>query len=165
MMPLENRDAVALINFALAQVVERGSARNLHSLLGSKTRIAGKTGTTNERRDSWFVGYTRDRVAAVWVGRDDNRPAQVTGSNAALWVWAEFFRYVPRLAVDLGMPDGAGYLWVDVLQYAQTDPSCPGAVQIPFINGTEPQATTKCLNKLNRKNGKSLWEKWFKGND
>lgn len=165
MMPLENRDAVALINFALAQVVERGTARLLHSLLGSETVIAGKTGTTNERRDSWFVGYTRDRVAAVWVGRDDNRPAKVTGSNAALRVWAEFFRHVPLLAVDLGMPDGAGYLWVDVPQYAQTGPSCPGAVQIPFINGSEPQATTKCLQKLNRKNRKSLWEKWFKGND
>jgi penicillin-binding protein 1B len=165
LMPLEHRDAVALLNFALTRVVEQGTARSLHGLLGNDTLIAGKTGTTNERRDSWFVGYTRDRVAVSWVGRDDNRPAGVTGSNAAMRVWAGLFRHLPVEAVDLRMPDGANFVWVDKQQQALTDPSCPGAVQIPFIEGTEPQTGTKCLEKQDSKNRKSLWRKWFDSKD
>jgi penicillin-binding protein 1B len=165
LMPLENRDAVALLNFVLTRVVEQGTARNLHPLLGSDTLIAGKTGTTNERRDSWFVGYTRDRVAVAWVGMDDNRPAGVTGANAAMRLWARLFRNLPLKAVDLRMPDGANFVWVNKEQQALTGPSCPGAVQIPFIEGTEPESSTKCLEKLDRGNKKSLWRKWFEGND
>jgi penicillin-binding protein 1B len=160
-MPLENREAIALLNFALTRVVEEGTAQALHGLLGSNTVIAGKTGTTNERRDSWFVGYTRDRVAVSWVGLDDNRPAGVTGSNAAMRVWAGLFRSLPIEGLDLRMPDGANFVWVDEQQQALTDPSCPGAEQIPFIEGTEPQENTKCLKNQSRKNKESLWRKWF----
>lgn len=161
LMPLDNRDAVALLNFALTRVIERGTARKLPTMLGKDTMIAGKTGTTNERRDSWFVGYTRDHVAVSWVGRDDNRPAGVTGGNAAMRLWAGLFRHLPLEAVDLRMPDGANFVWVDIQQQALTGPSCPGAVQIPFIAGTEPKLRTKCLQKQGSKNRKSLWRKWF----
>ncbi len=163
--PLEHREAVALLNFALTQVVEQGTARNLHGLLGNNTLIAGKTGTSNERRDSWFVGYTRERVAVSWVGRDDNRPAAVTGGNAAMRIWAGLFQHLPFDAVDLRMPDGANFVWVDKQQQALTGPTCPRAVQIPFIEGTEPKATTKCLEKQLDKNRKSLWRKWFEDKD
>ena len=165
LMPLEQREAVAVLNFAMTQVVEQGTARNLHDLLGNDTLIAGKTGTTNERRDSWFVGYTRDRVAVAWVGRDDNKPAGVTGSNAAMRVWAALFRQLPIFAIDLRMPDGVNFVWVDMQQNALTDPSCPTAVQLPFIDGSEPESTTACLDKLDRKNRKSLWRKWFESDD
>ena len=185
LMPLDNREAVVLLNFALTEVVEQGTARRLHGLLGNDTLIAGKTGTTNERRDSWFVGYTQDRVAVSWVGLDDNRPAGVTGSNAAMRVWAGLFRYLPLEAVDLRMPEGANFVWVDKQQQALTAPSCPEAVQIPFINGTEPRVSTKCLRKrgiggrdlakqdmdkqeLEKQDGKkkkSFWRKWFERKD
>jgi len=160
-MPLENRDAVALLNFALTRVVEEGTARQLHQLLGNDAVIAGKTGTTNERRDSWFVGYTRDRVATAWVGRDDNRPAGVTGSNAAMRVWAGLFRHLPIEAVDLRVPDGANFVWVDTRHQALTDPSCGYAMQIPFIVGSEPRESTACLKSLDDKDRESLWRKWF----
>ena len=165
LMPLDQREAVAVLSFALTRVVEQGTARNLHKLLGNDVLVAGKTGTTNERRDSWFVGYTRNRVGVSWVGLDDNRPAGVTGSNAAMRIWAELFRQLPIEPVDLHMPEGAGFTWVDIQQQALTDPSCPGAVHIPFIKGSEPANKTACLKKLDRKNSKSLWRKWFEGND
>lgn len=165
LMPLEHRDAVALLNFVLTRVVEEGTASNLHTMLGSDTSIAGKTGTTNERRDSWFVGYSRDRLAVSWVGLDDNRPAGVTGSNAAMRVWARLFRQLSYEAVDLRMPDGANFVWVDKHEQALTDPTCEDAQQIPFIEGTEPKARTKCLKKLRRESNKSLWRKWFEDKD
>jgi len=165
LMPLDNREAIALLNFAMTRVVREGTANKLNELTGNNELIAGKTGTTNERRDSWFVGYTRDRVAVTWVGRDDNKPAAVTGSNAAMRVWASLFKQLPESAVDLRMPDGANFVWVDKRQNALTDPSCQGAVQIPFIDGTEPTTTTACLDQLGGKSKKSLWRKWFEGND
>ena len=155
----------SLLNFALTEVVERGTARTLNGLLNRDTIIAGKTGTTNERRDSWFVGYTQQRVAAVWVGLDDNRPAGVTGGNAAMRVWADLFKNLPIKEVDLRMPDGANYIWVDPLQYKLTGPDCDNAIQVPFIDGTEPQEQTRCLKNLSRKNDKSFWSKFTNDND
>lgn len=164
LMPLEHREAVAVLNFALTRVVAQGTAKNLNGLLGHNVLIAGKTGTTNERRDSWFVGYNRDRVGVTWVGRDDNKPASVTGSNAAMRVWAGLFKQLPASSVDLRMPDGANFVWVDQQNNALTDPSCPGASQVPFIEGTEPVSTTACLDTLGGQNRKSLWRKWFENN-
>jgi penicillin-binding protein 1B len=161
LMPLARREAVAVLNYALTQVVERGTARDLPGLLGSDVTIAGKTGTTNEQRDSWFVGYTRDRVAVTWVGNDDNSPAGVTGANAAMPLWAELFRGLPLKPVDLDMPEGAYWVWVSPELDALSDPSCRDAVQMPFIEGTEPMSETPCLARLERRQKNSSWRNWF----
>ena len=161
LMPLPRRDAVAVLNYALTQVIEKGTARALPGLLGSNVTIAGKTGTTNERRDSWFVGYTRDRVAVSWVGKDDNSPAGVTGGNAAMRLWAELFKQLPIKPVNLDMPEGAYWTWVDPELNALSDKSCAGAEQLPFIEGTEPRSETPCLARLDRDDRKSLWRKFF----
>ncbi len=161
MLAQERRDAVAVLNYALTQVVEGGTARDLTTLLGRAERVAGKTGTTNDRRDSWFVGYTRNRVAVTWVGLDDNRPAGVTGSNAAMRLWAGLFRALPAQDVGLDMPEGAYWLWVDPQLSALSDPSCPGAVQLPFVAGTEPESVSPCRARLGREEKKSIWRKWF----
>ena len=161
LLPLERRDAVAVLNYALTRVVADGTARGLPGLLGSEVTVAGKTGTTNERRDSWFVGYTRNRVAVAWVGLDDNRPAGVTGSNAAMRVWARLFRSLPLEPVSLDMPDGAYWMWVDPESNTLSDASCRGAVQMPFVAGSEPDTESACLVRLERKEKKSFWRKWF----
>jgi penicillin-binding protein 1B len=160
LMPQPNREAIGVLNYALTQVVERGTAKALPGLLGSEVTVAGKTGTTNDRRDSWFVGYTRDRIGVVWVGRDDNQPARVTGSNAAMRVWARLFRELPLEPVDLRMPDGAYWLWVDRDDASVTGENCPGAVQIPFVSGSEPERISACLAALNEQDDESFWKKW-----
>jgi penicillin-binding protein 1B len=161
LMPLPRRDAVAVLNYALTQVVESGTAQELPGLLGSRVLVAGKTGTTNERRDSWFVGYTRDRLAVTWVGHDDNRPAGVTGSNAAMRLWARLFRQLPIREVNLDMPEGAYWAWVEPELGALSDPECAGAVQLPFVAGSEPQSESPCLTRMEKGETKSFWRKWF----
>ena len=161
LLPQPNREAIGVLNYALTQVVETGTARALPGLLGEDTLIAGKTGTTNDRRDSWFVGYTRDRIGVVWVGRDDNQPAGVTGSNAAMRVWARLFRELPLEPVDLRMPDGAFWLWVDRADHSVTAETCPGAIQVPFVSGSEPTRVSDCLAVLNEKDDDPFWKKWF----
>ncbi len=161
LMPQAHREAIGVLNYALTQVVEKGTARALPGLLGESIVIAGKTGTTNDRRDSWFVGYTRDLVGVAWVGLDNNRPAGVTGSNAAMRVWARVFRELPLEAVDLRMPDGAFWMWVDGETGLLTHENCPNAIQIPFVNGSEPKASSSCLAELDEKDDESFWRKWF----
>jgi penicillin-binding protein 1B len=161
MLPQPRREAISVLNYALTEVVEQGTAAALPGLLGSTATVAGKTGTTNDRRDSWFVGYTRNRVAAAWVGLDDNRPAGVTGSNAAMQLWAGLFRRLPLEPVDLRMPDGAFWLWVDAFSGELSAESCPGAVQMPFVDGSEPRVASDCLAAQREEDKESIWSKLF----
>jgi penicillin-binding protein 1B len=159
--PLERRDAVAVLNYGMTRVVTEGTAAGLPALLGSDAVVAGKTGTTNDARDSWFVGYTQDLLGVVWVGLDDNRPAGVSGSNAAMPVWASLFRRLPLVSLSLDMPDGAQWLWVDPAAGALLDQACPGAVQIPFVSGSEPTRTINCRSQEHAEDQPSFWRKWF----
>lgn len=161
LLPQAHREAIGVLNYALTQVVAQGTARALPGLLGENTVIAGKTGTTNDRRDSWFVGYTRDRIGVVWVGQDNNQPAGVTGSNAAMRVWARLFKTLPLEPVDLRMPDGAFWLWVDASDGRLSAETCPGAIQVPYVSGSEPQQVSDCLRAINEDGDESFWRKWF----
>lgn len=80
-----------LIDHALSQVTQTGTARSLTWRLSNK-QLAGKTGTTNEQRDSWFVGYDNQNVVTTWVGRDDNKATPLTGSSGALILFADFMK-------------------------------------------------------------------------
>jgi penicillin-binding protein 1B len=82
-----------LITSLLEGVVERGTGRVLKRL-GIDFKCAGKTGTTNEFRDSWFVGYTTDLLTLVWVGYDDNSPTGLIGAQGAAGIWAQFMNLV-----------------------------------------------------------------------
>ncbi|MCW8889183.1 MAG: penicillin-binding protein 1B, partial [Sedimenticola sp.] len=89
--PLTVRQAVPsgpvyLLNRNLQEVVRNGTAKRLASYVDNTLNVAGKTGTTDKLRDSWFAGFSGDKVAVVWVGRDDNKPAGLTGSTGALQV-------------------------------------------------------------------------------
>jgi penicillin-binding protein 1B len=87
--PVVSADAAYLTQWAMRKVVEQGTATWLKQRLPAGLTVAGKTGTTNDMRDSWFAGFSGDRVAVVWVGRDDNKPMGLSGSSGALRVWGD----------------------------------------------------------------------------
>jgi penicillin-binding protein 1B len=78
----------------LESVVSEGTARSLKNQ-GISWPVAGKTGTTNDFRDAWFVGYTPDILTLVWVGFDNGDPIMATGSSAALPIWADLMKSIP----------------------------------------------------------------------
>lgn len=84
-----------IINSMLKSVVEEGTARSLLSS-GMTYPIYGKTGTTNDSRDAWFVGYTPDILALVWVGSDDAKSIHASGARAALPIWADLISSLPQ---------------------------------------------------------------------
>ena len=89
--PVIDEGVAFLVTSILEGVVERGTGARLRRD-GLRDPVAGKSGTTNGRRDSWFVGYAPERVALVWVGYDDATPTKLSGSRGALPIWGRFMQ-------------------------------------------------------------------------
>ncbi len=131
-------ERVFLLNTALQHVVSEGTSQPLSRYLPASHGVAGKTGTTNNLRDSWFAGFTGDRLAVVWVGRDDNKPAGVTGAAAALPVWGEIMRGLQAQKLELTEPEGIAWVRISRQSSASTGSLGQDSVSLPFIAGTEP---------------------------
>lgn len=135
---------IHLIQYALQEVAREGTARSLYQRLPSSLNAAGKTGTSNDQRDSWFAGYTGNRLAVVWVGRDDNERLPFTAAGGALPVWTEFMvqeRPAPLMATRPGRIE---YVWIDEETGLRSDPLCQGSRQLPFIVDTAPRQSVDC---------------------
>ena len=87
-----NQDHIDTINWALHQITIQGTARQLTTTFQLPGPLFGKTGTTNQGKDSWFAGFNHRYLATVWVGRDDNQPTPYSGSNGALLLWGHLFK-------------------------------------------------------------------------
>lgn len=144
--PIRDREALALLDFALRHAVTDGTASSLSWRMPQDPGIRGKTGTTNDRRDAWFVGYTSDWLGVVWVGRDDNQPAGIGGGTGAIPVWAELFRHLPASGHQRTWPDGIEWYWVDWPAPRLSAEDCPGARALPFAAGSQPSDLSPCLN-------------------
>ncbi|MFZ5787064.1 MAG: penicillin-binding transpeptidase domain-containing protein, partial [Acidobacteriota bacterium] len=132
--------AAFLVNDVLTGVVERGTGQGVRAW-GLDDPVAGKTGTSNDRRDAWFCGASPERVTVVWVGRDDDRPAGVSGARAALPVWARFSVAVrpPGGYSPFPIPDGIVEAVIDPRTGKLATDRCPEAAGEKFIAGTEPR--------------------------
>ena len=98
--------AAYLTTWAMRRVVTEGTAKWLGGRLPKGVTMAGKTGTTDDKRDSWFAGFSGDKVAVVWVGRDDYKPMGLAGGQGALPVWAEFMLDMPHEPLVTTPPEG-----------------------------------------------------------
>ena len=130
--------AVAFVLHSLMRgVVMRGTAASLNQAgLGY---VAGKTGTTSNYRDAWFVGYAPDLLTAVWVGFDDGTPLRMSSGEAAVPLWAEYMKRAPHSHADLRAPGGVVVMDVDAATGRVWQPSCgPGITEV-FLAGTEPR--------------------------
>ncbi len=96
-----DQQAAWLTTYAMKRGVMEGTGRYLNSQFGWAA-LAGKTGTSNDSRDSWFVGVDGREVTTIWLGRDDNKPTKLTGSSGALRVYAEYLKH--RIPEKLLLP-------------------------------------------------------------
>tara|TARA_R110000868_G_scaffold82813_5_gene233720 strand:+ start:13070 stop:15337 length:2268 start_codon:yes stop_codon:yes gene_type:complete len=136
--------AIYLLQNAMQRTMSEGTGSSVYSQLPRSLALAGKTGTSNDSRDSWFAGFSQDVLAVVWLGRDDNGPTPLTGATGALQVWTDFMRQADPLPLDMPVPDNVVLAWVDASSGQGTDPSCPNAVQMPYIRGSQPVAGPAC---------------------
>jgi penicillin-binding protein 1B len=130
-----------VVTSLLEGVINVGTAASARAA-GVPGAVAGKTGTTNEGRDAWFVGYSPNLLALVWVGFDDGTPAGLSGAEGALPIWSDFMRQ----ALDIypggafSEPAGVTHAKVDVTTGRRATAFCPLVATEVFLAGTEPPA-------------------------
>ncbi len=146
--------SIHLLHYALREVVREGTGRSVYRYLGKDFDVAGKTGTTNDGRDSWFAGFSGDLLAVTWIGRDDNGGTGLTGGSGALKVWAHFMARASQRSLGYRMPDGIETHWVDGRNGHLTGEGCPESRLLPFIAGSQPRERTDCSP---RKSGIKGW--------
>jgi penicillin-binding protein 1B len=134
-----------LINTAMRFVMREGTGRSVYQSLPDSVDVAGKTGTTDDLRDSWFAGFTGDRLGVVWIGRDDNKSTGLTGSSGALRVWRDLFKQFNNSSWVQPAVEDIDYLWIDPETGLLADSDCRDAVQLPFITGSGPVQHAPCV--------------------
>lgn len=149
-----------LLQFMMREVMQEGTGKSALSLLPAGLHVAGKTGTTNDQRDSWFAGMTGDYLAVTWVGRDDNEATRLTGATGSLRLWAEAMRRIPQRPFAPIKPEGVEYYWVMDGKSLRTDEGCDGASYLPYLEKYAPEQSQSCLNGFRRIGNwvKSLFE-------
>jgi len=138
--PAVSAQTAFLVTTLLQGVVDYGTARSMRSL-GLADPVAGKTGTSNSRRDNWFVGYAPERATVVWVGFDDDSPTPFSGSKAALPVWTKFMLAVrPAEGYSrFAPPDGIRVVLIDPVSGELATERCPEVLSEAFPSARVPQ--------------------------
>ncbi|MGD9188286.1 MAG: penicillin-binding protein 1B [Desulfobacteraceae bacterium] len=157
-----NPASLYLLTMALQDVVREGTGRGLAALLPADLQVAGKTGTTDEFRDSWFAGFTGDRLAVVWVGRDDDKPTGLTGAAGAMAIWGDMMARLDPEPLILPQPDGIERVWIDPASGLLSDSGCPDAVELPFVAGSAPTDSAACGPRSVGKSFKNWFERLFR---
>ena len=132
-----------LVTYAMQQVTQSGTAHAVAEQGLGQLHAAGKTGTSDSQRDSWFAGFTGSHLAVVWVGRDDNKQTGLYGATGALQVWMALLRKLPSAPLALSQ-EGLDMAWVNPQSGARTDQQCPNARQLPFMAGFVPAESDSC---------------------
>lgn len=141
-------ETAALVRFALTRVVSQGTARAVRQSLPAVQPLAGKTGTSNDNRDSWFAGFGNNRLGVVWVGRDDNSATGLTGSSGALPVWSAIMQATALEPIGERLPDGLAWEWVDLRRGIAVPAQCPNAERIPVHRRSTLDRATQCVESL-----------------
>ncbi len=124
-----------LVNFLLTQVISQGTGRRLGKIMPEQLPMAGKTGTTNDLRDSWFAGFGDNLLAVVWIGRDDNSSTKLSGASGAMTVWSAFMKKTKSKKLDLLAPE-------DIKWLSPGRGDCQPLEAVPYIAGYLPEVKT-----------------------
>jgi membrane carboxypeptidase/penicillin-binding protein len=136
-----------LVTNMMRSVLNEGTGAGARAA-GFALDAAGKSGTTNDLRDAWFVGFTPELLTVVWVGLDDNTPVGLSGSQAALPIWTAFMKraLAGHRNVSFAVPDGVTLVDIDKETGGRAGPFCESIANEAFLVGTEPQ--TLCYTHL-----------------
>ncbi len=140
---LASEDAVYVLTNVMQGVIERGTGQVIRRL-GFTGTAAGKTGTSNDQRDSWFVGFTPGMAVGAWVGFDNNDQTGLTGASGAARIWTEYMKCAQPLLGDQPFvpPPGVHFVDVDASTGTRITEDCPAyeTIREVFVRGTEPEA-------------------------
>lgn len=138
-------ETMYLLEYAMQGVFDRGTARTAQRALDRNLPLAGKTGTTNDERDSWFAGYGDDLLGVVWLGHDDNRDTGLTGATGALRVWTDIMVRLDIQPRNTQTPPGIEWREISPQPALRVgDRDCRTTARVPFRAGTQPDPVNDC---------------------
>jgi penicillin-binding protein 1B len=132
-------DTTFLVTNMMRSVINEGTGAGARAA-GFTLDAAGKSGTTNDLRDAWFVGFTPELLTVVWVGLDDNQPLGLSGTQAALPIWTTFMMRAlgGRANIPFEAPEGISFVDIDRDTGKVAAPGCPRIFHESFTAGTAP---------------------------
>lgn len=138
-----NQAQIIQVQRAMIGVVEEGTAKYLDTRFKGQS-LAGKTGTTNDTRDSWFSGFSSQLLAVVWLGNDDNKPVNLTGSSGALRVWADIMAQQKFKPFRISRDAALEWRYINRKNGGLTKQHCNNSVLLPFIKSQVPSKRSAC---------------------
>lgn len=162
--PLETEQRFAseyvyLVNESLRLALRQGTGQSVGQHLPSNSLLAGKTGTTDDLRDSWFAGFGRDYSAVVWLGNDDNAVTGLTGATGALTVWADIMRQIEMSEGPAILPVNVETAVIDAETGLLAGSNCQQSYELPFIEGTAPVKSAPCAGGAVKRSVENLLDK------
>ena len=161
--------ATYLTNYALHKVTVDGTARRIRQLY-PQTNMAGKTGTTDDYRDSWFAGFDRNILVTTWMGNDDNNKTGLTGASGALSAFTAYQQLQEPKSLSRRFPEGLGIAHFNPTTGEVMVPGCKNAMSVPAILDVLPPARVDCSGKVaapkpppKEEKKRSWWERIFGG--
>lgn len=135
-------EASYLTKYAMQKVTREGTAKRLKQHFPT-IQLAGKTGSTNNLRDSWFAGFDQNTVTVTWVGRDDNKPTKLTGSVGALELYIRYLKRLNPESIATERPDSIEWAFVSTKTGKQTAPGCGEVIKLP-VRASEFERKPRC---------------------
>lgn len=136
--------SVRIINSALHEVTRQGTAHSLRWRLPKGLKVAGKTGTTNDTRDSWFAGFSGEHLIVTWLGTDDNESTGLTGASGALPIWSEIMKQIRTRPFEFEFDDELDYHYVEAKKGLLVSDDCATAAYLAFRKNNAPNEDGSC---------------------
>ena len=139
-----NIDSVMIINTILNNVTIEGTAKRITEVFPANFVAAGKTGTTDDLRDSWFAGFTGQHLAVSWLGADENKPTGLTGASGALKIWSGIMKNIQTQPIVFNSTDNVEYIAINPVSNKRIDASCANAVFLGVQRDAVPEQQRGC---------------------
>jgi len=149
-----------LTKYALNGVTKEGTAKSLR-WKNKGLVLAGKTGTTDDLRDSWYAGFDNNEATIVWLGRDDNRPVGLTGSTGALTVYSDFIKSRGGVSLHLDNPTGVSMGYFDKDTGLSSAKGCDNTIALPMMTTTRLNTGCSVQPAIKKKQKKSIFDDFF----
>ncbi|UAA38274.1 penicillin-binding protein 1B [Paraneptunicella aestuarii] len=155
-------EAAYLVNYALHKVTQTGTAKSLKNAFPG-VNLAGKTGTTDDYRDSWFSGFDHDFLATIWIGKDDNETTHLTGASGALALYTQFQSLQQPRSLAQRFPSELGIAHFNPDTGSVVPRGCKGSLSLPAVLNALPQPGSCDITPPEPvpQEEKSFWERLF----
>jgi penicillin-binding protein 1B len=156
-----DEQATYLLNYALHKVTLEGTAKAVRAKFPD-INMAGKTGTTDDYRDSWFSGFDKNILVTSWIGKDNNKPVNLSGASGAMQLFIGYQQQQEPKSLVRRFPDGLGIAHFDNATGHLSKAGCTDTFSVPVITSALPPVPNKCFGESTVPDKpKSLWERIF----